>query len=68
MTERDTSNAFRIAVQVSELEAECGRQSFVWQMHQNCGAEYLPPLFRGCDNELPIVPRIAPPRIEGQRR
>lgn len=56
----------RIAAQINALESECGRQVFVWQMHQHRGAEYVPPLFRG--QECPVVPRIAMPRIEGAAR
>jgi hypothetical protein len=56
----------RIAAQVNALASECGRQAFVWLMYQHQGREYVPPLFR--NSELPIVPRLAMPRIEGAAR
>ena len=52
-----------IAVRVNALIGEAGRQAFVWQMHKQQKQEYIPPLFRG-GGELPVVPRIAPVRID----
>lgn len=55
----------RIAAQVNALASECGRQAFVWLMYQHQGREYVPPLFR--NSELPIVARIAGPRVCGTK-
>jgi hypothetical protein len=57
----------RIVRQINFILGEAGRQAFAWQMRQHRGLDYVPPLFRS-GAELPIVPRIAPPRIEGSRR
>ena len=57
-----------IAVSVNGIIAEAGRQAFVWQCKYNQHIDYAPPLFRLPGVELPVVPRIAPLRIEAWRR
>ena len=64
MIERDTSGIE--AVQANQIVAEACRVAFKWEMHRTRGFDYVPPLFANA--ELPIVPRIAPPRIEGAVR
>jgi hypothetical protein len=52
-----------MAAQVYQIIEEACRQAFRWQMYRMRGFDFVPPLF--VDAELPIVPRIAPPRIAG---
>lgn len=56
----------RIRVQAKLIADEACCQAFRWQMHQTRGFDYVPPLF--VNAELPVVPRVALPRIEGAAR
>jgi hypothetical protein len=56
----------RMAVQVDQIIDEACREARRWKMHRTRGIDYVPPLF--VDAELPIVPRIAPPRIRDAKR
>jgi hypothetical protein len=65
MIDRDTSGVE--AIQINQIVGEACREAFKWLCRREYGIDYVPPLFRsGC--ELPVVPRIAPSRIEGDRR
>ena len=66
MIDRDTSGAE--AVQINQIVGEACREAFKWLCRREYGIEYAPPLFLMPWVELPIVPRIAGPRIEGAPR
>jgi hypothetical protein len=57
-----------IAMAANAIVGEARREAFRWECRDYCGVEYIPPLFRMDGVELPIVPRIALPRIEGAAR
>ena len=57
---------WRIRAQADSIVAEACREAFRWEMHRTRGFDFVPPLF--VNAELPIVPRIAPLRIEGAAR
>lgn len=67
MIERDfPSDA--VAAQIDRIVGEACVEAFRWLVRHKFGIDYVPPIFRLPGVELPIVPRIAPPRIEGSRR
>ena len=66
MTERAATGAE--AMQINAIVGEACRQAIRWQMHQTRGFDYVPPLFAMGGMELPVVPRVAPPRIDGAAR
>lgn len=55
------------AAQIDRIVGEACRESFKWLVRRKFGIDYAPPLFRS-GAELPVVPRIAPPRIRDVRR
>ena len=57
-----------IAAQAKSIADEAMRAAIRWQMHQTRGFDYVPPLFAMGGMELPVVPRVAPPRIDGAAR
>jgi hypothetical protein len=66
MIERDFSSD-AVAAQIGQIVGEACREAFKWLVRHKYGIDYVPPLFVDC-GELPIVPRIAPPRIDGAAR
>jgi hypothetical protein len=68
MISPETRRVLRIAIQIDEITDEACRQAFRWKMHKTRGFDFVPPLFVMGGVELPIVPRIAPPRIESRAR
>lgn len=57
-----------IAVQVNAIVGAAMFETTKWWLRQHIGIEYVPPLFRLPGVEFPVVPRIAPPSIEGAGR
>ena len=57
-----------IAIQVNGIVGEACREAFRWLCRREYGIDYAPPLFLMQDVELPVVPRIAPARIEVHAR
>jgi hypothetical protein len=55
---------------INAIMLDARAQAAFWQIHRNAGREeyFSPPLFMMPGVELPIVPRIAMPRIEGVAR
>ena len=66
MTERAATGTE--AMLMNQIVGEACRQAFRWQMHRTRGFDFVPPLFAMGGVELPIVPRVALPRIEGAAR
>jgi hypothetical protein len=64
--DRDREGA--IAMQCNTIVGEAMREAFRWQCHQSRGSDYSGPLFAMPGVELPIVPRVALPRVEGAAR
>ena len=59
----------RIAMQANALVGKARMLANMWQFCEDKGmASFVPPLFAMPGVELPIVPRIAWPRIEGAAR
>lgn len=59
MTGQDLDGA--IAMRVNAIVGEARFQALAWQRK---GKYYAPPLFRMPGVELPIVPRVALPRVD----
>jgi hypothetical protein len=60
----------KVAAQVVQMVSRACFAANCWQMHKNVGREeyFGAPLFAMPGVELPIVPRVAFPRIEGASR
>lgn len=56
------------AMLMDQIVGEACRQAIRWQMHYSRGFDYVPPFFAMAGVELPVVPRVAPPQIEGAAR
>ena len=57
-----------IAIQVNGIVGEACRESFRWLCRREYGIDYAPPIFLMPGVELPVVPRIAGPRVCGTRK
>jgi hypothetical protein len=55
-------------MQMNAIVGEACRQAIRWQMHRTLGFDFVPPFFTMPGVELPIVPRVALPPIEGPAR
>lgn len=58
----------REAMLANAIVGDAMREAAYWQFKRDHGADYAPPMFAMPGVELPIVPRIALPRIEGAAR
>lgn len=59
----------RIAMQTNAIVGKACMLASMWQFCKDKGmASFVPPLFRMPGVELPVVPKIALPRIEGAAR